>query len=171
MSKRVELQEMDSDTLEERVIHIDRVKKTVKGGQLISFRALVAVGNKDGVVGYAVGKARATPDAIRKAIEKAKKNLIRVSRNGKTLTHQITGKLGGAVVFMRPASRGTGIIAGGPVRPIMELAGIEDVLAKCLGSDSRLNNAGAAFQALKDLFDPEEIATLRGKTVEEITAL
>jgi len=170
MSRKARFEDYEADEFEERVIHIDRVKKTVKGGQIISFRALVAVGNKKGVVGFAVGKARGTPDAIRKGVERAKKSLVQVPLSGTTLPHEVTARVGGATVFMRPASRGTGVIAGGPVRPIVELAGVHDVLAKCLGSESRLNNAAAAFDALRAVRNPEEVAELRGKTTDEVLA-
>jgi len=168
MSKRVRFEELESEEFEERVIHIDRVRKTVKGGQLISFRALVAVGNGRGVVGFAIGKARGTPDAIRKGVERAKRNLIRVPMHDTTVPHEVTAKVGGAVVLLRPASRGTGIIAGGAVRPLAELTGIRDLLSKCLGSSSILNNAAATYEALCALRDPAEVAELRGKELAEI---
>jgi len=168
MSQKVSLSELKDQELEERVIHIDRVKKTVKGGDLISFRALVAVGNKEGVVGVATGKARATPDAIAKGFDKAKKNLWRVPLDGVTIPHQIQRRVGGAIVLMKPASRGTGVIAGGAVRAVVELAGILDILSKCLGSNTAVNNAAAAFECLKGLVDAQRVAELRGRTVEEI---
>ncbi len=168
MSVRVKLSEVADQEFEERVIAIDRVKKTVKGGDLISFRALVAVGNKDGVIGFGMGKARSTPDAIAKGFDKAKKSLYRLPLKGTTIPHVVQRKMGGAVVFMKPASEGTGIIAGGAVRPIVELAGIKDVLSKRLGSTNALNNAKAAMECLIDLMDAHEIADLRGKPVEEI---
>lgn len=170
MRQKVLAEEIDSETLEERVICIDRVKKTVKGGQLISFRVCIAVGNRNGVVGFGIGKARNTPDAIRKAIDHAKKNMIRVPRARVTLPHQVTGKMGGGVVFLKPAAPGTGVIAGGSVRPLVELAGIQDVLSKSLGSSSPLNCAAATFQALCEVRDPRQVAELRGKTLEEIRA-
>lgn len=168
MAEKVRVDEIDPETLEERIICIDRVKKTVKGGQLISFRVCVAVGNKDGVVGFGIGKARNTPDAIRKAIERAKKNLIRVPRNKTTLPHEVTGKVGGGIVFLKPASPGTGVIAGGSVRPLLELAGIEDVLSKSLGSNNPMNTASATYQALCQVRDPRHVAELRGKTLQEL---
>jgi small subunit ribosomal protein S5 len=170
MSVRVKLHELEEQEFEERVIHIDRVKKTVKGGDIVSFRALCVVGNKAGVVGFAIGKARATPDAIAKGFERARKNLYRIPLQGYTIPHEITCRAGGGMVFMKPASRGTGIIAGGAIRPIVEVAGIRDVLSKRLGSDGALNNAQAAFECLKSLMDPEHIAELRGKTPEELMA-
>lgn len=168
MSEKVSLNDLNDQELEERVIHIDRVKKTVKGGDIISFRAIVAVGNKDGVVGFAMGKARATPEAIAKGFEKARKNLWRIPLDGVTIPHQVQQRVGGAVVFMKPASRGTGVIAGGPVRAVVELAGIHDILSKCLGSNTPVNNAAAAFECLKSLVDARKVAELRGRTVEEI---
>lgn len=170
MSVKVRLADIDSSALEERVIDVDRVKKTVKGGDIVSFRALVAVGDQKGVVGFAVGKARATPDAIAKGFERAKKSLFRIPLDGTTIPHAIQRRVGGAVVFMKPASRGTGIIAGGPVRIIAELAGVHDILSKRLGSTNKLNNAKAAFECLKGLMDPEVIAGLRGKPLDEVAA-
>jgi len=168
MSVRVKLNELEDQDFEERVIHIDRVKKTVKGGDIVSFRALVVVGNKKGVVGFAIGKARATPDAIAKGVDRAKKNLWRIPLDGTTIPHQIQTRIGGAIVFMKPASRGTGVIAGGAVRPVLEVAGVHDILSKRLGSNAPLNNAQAAFQCLVDLSDAPAVAELRGKSVEEL---
>jgi small subunit ribosomal protein S5 len=167
MSVRVKLHEIEDVEFEERVIAIDRVKKTVKGGDIISFRALVAVGNRAGIVGFGIGKARTTPDAIAKGFDKAKKSLYRLPLQGTTIPHQIQSRTGGASVFMKPASEGTGIIAGGAVRPIVELAGIKDILSKCLGSTSPLNNAQAAMLCLSSLMDPEHIAALRGKDSDD----
>lgn len=163
MSVRVKLHEIEDTEFEERVIAIDRVKKTVKGGDIISFRALVAIGNRAGIVGFGIGKARTTPDAIAKGFDKARKSLYRLPLQGATIPHQVQCKVGGANVFMKPASEGTGIIAGGAVRPIVELAGIKDILSKCLGATSPLNNAQAAIACLAGLMDPEQIAALRGK--------
>jgi len=154
--------------LEDRVIRVDRVRKTVKGGRIPSSRVVVAVGDGHGRVGLATGKARQAPDAIRKAIDKAKKRMVRVPMNGYTIAHQIIGKVGGAVILLRPASRGTGIIAGGAVRQIIEVAGIRDILSKSLGSSNVLNLAKATFKALQDLRDPREVARRRGKSVEEM---
>ena len=156
--------------LKEKVVSINRVAKVVKGGRRFRFGALVVVGDGAGHVGFGLGKAKEVPEAIRKGVERAKKSLVQVPLNGTTLPHEVTARVGGATVFMRPASRGTGVIAGGPVRPIVELAGVHDVLAKCLGSESRLNNAAAAFGALKAVRNPEEVAELRGKTTDEVLA-
>jgi len=168
MSVKVRWSDVQDQEFEERVIHIDRVKKTVKGGEQVSFRALVAVGNRNGIVGFATGKARATPDAIAKGFERARKNLYRVPLNGMTIPHEVQTRVGGSVVFMKPASRGTGVIAGGSVRPIVELAGIHDILSKQLGSNAPLNNAQAAFKCLVALKDVNHVAELRGKSPEEL---
>lgn len=154
--------------LEDRVVRVDRTRKTVKGGRIPSSRATVVVGDGRGHVGLGVGKARQAPDAIRKAIEAAKKHVIRVPLDGCTIPHEIIGRCGGAKVLLRPASRGTGIIAGGGVRPVMELAGIRDILSKSLGSSNTLNRAKAAFYALCELKDPHQVAKIRGKTVVQM---
>ena len=154
--------------LEDRVIRVDRVRKTVKGGRIPSSRVVVAVGDGRGQVGVGMSKARQAPDAIRKAIEAAKKAMVRVPMDGYTIPHVVIGKVGGARILLRPASRGTGIIAGGAVRQIIELSGIRDILSKSLGSGNVLNLAKAAFEALKSLRDPRDVARLRGKSVEEM---
>ncbi len=153
---------------EDRVLRVDRVRKTVKGGRIPSSRVVVAVGDGRGRVGIAMGKARQAPDAIRKAIERAKKNVIRVPMDGYTIPHEVVGRVGGAVILLKPASRGTGIIAGGAVRQIVELAGIRDILSKSLGSQNVLNRAKACFAALQGLKDCREVARQRGKSVEEM---
>ena len=169
MKQRLDFADFDADSFEERVIHIDRVKKTVKGGQLISFRALVAIGNKAGIIGFGIGKARGTPDAIRKAVDRAKKNLIRVPLIGRTIPHTVVGRYGAGRVLLKPASEGTGLIAGPAVRAICQLAGIGDVLSKSLGSDNILNIAKATMAGLGEIKQPENVARLRGKTLDELS--
>ncbi|MBM3501199.1 MAG: 30S ribosomal protein S5 [Armatimonadetes bacterium] len=155
--------------LEDRVLRVDRVRKTVKGGRIPSSRVMVAVGDGRGRIGIGMGKARQAPDAIRKGIDKAKKTMITVPLDGLTIPHPIHAKVGGAEILLKPASRGTGIIAGGAVRHIVELAGIRDILSKSLGSQNVLNRAKACFAALKLLQDPEDVARRRGKSVREMT--
>jgi small subunit ribosomal protein S5 len=161
-------QSPEEKEFEDRVLRVDRVRKTVKGGRIPSSRVMVAVGDGRGRVGIAMGKARQAPDAIRKAIERAKKRLIRVPLDGYTIPHEVVARQGGAVILLRPASRGTGIIAGGAVRQIVELAGIRDILSKSLGSQNVMNRAKACFRALESLKDPRNVAEVRGKTVEEM---
>jgi len=154
--------------LQERVVEINRVAKVVKGGRRFSFTALVVVGDEKSVVGVGYGKANEVPLAIQKGVERAKKNLFSVPMKGATITHQVTGVYGAGRVFLKPASEGTGVIAGGGVRAVLELAGIRDVLSKSLGSQNPINLVKATITALENLRRPEEVAELRGLTVGEV---
>ena len=154
--------------LQERVIEINRVAKVVKGGRRFSFTALVAVGDEEGVVGIGYGKAREVPLAIQKAVENARKSLIRVPKYGQTLTHKIIGRYGAGHVVLRPASPGTGVIAGGGVRAVLELGGVRDVLTKSIGTQNPLNLVKATMDGLVRLRRPEEVAELRGLTVAQV---
>lgn len=159
----------EADIFEERVVTINRVTKVVKGGRRFRFAALVVVGDKNGHVGFGTGKANEVPDAIKKAIEAAKNNLITVPIiNESTIPHQITGQFGAGKVFLKPATQGTGVIAGGPVRAVLELAGVKDILSKSLGSSTPINMVRATMKGLEELKTAESYAALRGKTVEEI---
>src|SRR3982751_2793644 len=154
--------------LKERVVEINRVAKVVKGGRRFSFTALVVIGDEVDRVGVGYGKAREVPLAIAKAVDDAKKNLFTVPKHGQTITHEILGRSDAARVLLRPASPGTGVIAGGGVRAVLELAGIRDVLAKSLGTTNPINMLKAAVNGLKNLRRPEDVARARGKTVGEI---
>ena len=152
----------------EKVVSLNRVSKTVKGGRVMKFAALMVVGDEKGRVGFGTGKAAEVPEAIRKGIEDAKKNMITVSLSGTTIPHEVIGEFGAGRVLLKPASEGTGIIAGGPVRAVMEAAGIKDIRTKCLRTNNPHNVVAAAFQGLKSMRCPEEVARIRGKSVEEI---
>ena len=153
---------------DERVVNINRVTKVVKGGRRFRFSALVVIGDRKGKVGFGTGKAQEVPDAIKKAIEEAKRNLVKVPMYGTTLPHEITGHFGAGQVFLKPAVGGTGVIAGGPVRAVLELAGVEDILSKNLGSATPINIVRAVFNAIENLRTAEQVARTRGLTVEEI---
>ena len=152
----------------EKLVALNRVSKTVKGGRVMKFAALMVVGDEKGNVGYGTGKAAEVPEAIRKGIEDAKKNMVKISVSGTTIPHEIVGEFGAGRVMLKPAKPGTGIIAGGPVRAVMEAAGIKDIRAKCLRSNNPQNVVAATFEGLKALRTPAEVAKTRGKSVEEI---
>lgn len=160
--------EKTESEFQERVIQIRRVTKVVKGGKRLKFRVVVVVGNALGRVGVGVGKAAEIPNAVRKGIEDAKKQMVEVPLSGTTIPHPVLGKSGAGRVFLKPAVKGTGVIAGGPVRAVLELAGVKDVLSKSLGSNNAVNMAKAVVCALEMLKSPERVARNRGKTVREL---
>ena len=157
-----------TDGLVERLVTVGRVSKVVKGGRIFSFTALTVVGDGNGRVGFGRGKAREVPAAIQKALEAAKRNMITVDLAGTTLQHPITASHGASRVYMQPASEGTGVIAGGAMRAVLEVAGVENVLAKCYGSTNAANVVRATFNGLKEMSSPEKVAAKRGKSVEKI---
>lgn len=165
MNNKIDVSSME---LEERVVTINRVSKTVKGGRIFKFSALVVVGDGNGLVGFGIGKSGEVPDAIRKGIEDAKKNVIKVSLRGTTIPNEITGKFGAGEVLLMPAPKGTGVIAGGPVRAVVETVGIKDIRTKAIRSNNPCNVVRATINGLSQLRSAEEVAAVRGKTVKEI---
>ena len=165
MSKKIDAATLD---LQEKMVALNRVSKTVKGGRIARFTALMVVGDGNGHVGYGLGKAAEVPDAIRKGIEDAKKNMIEVSIKDTTIPHEVIGKFGAGTVLLKPAALGTGIIAGQTVRAVLELAGIKNIRAKSLRSNNKTNVVKATFEGLKQLRTAEEVAAMRGKNVDEV---
>ncbi len=165
MAKRINAAELD---LQEKLVVLNRVSKTVKGGRIARFAAIMIVGDGNGHVGFGLGKAAEVPDAIRKGTEDAKKNMIEVSLNGSTIPHEIIGVYGAGKVLLKPAAPGTGIIAGGAVRDVLELAGIKNIRAKCLRSNNPTNVVKATFEGLKELRTVEEVAATRGISTEQV---
>ena len=161
-------EQFDDDRLKERVIHINRVSKVVKGGRRFSFSALMVVGDEGGNVGVALGKAREVPEAIRKGNERARKSMFKVPMVGGTIPHAVIGRFGAARVVLRPAAPGTGVIAGGPVRAVVESAGLHDILTKCIGTTNKQNVVLATMDALRSLRTAEQIAGDRGMNIDEI---
>lgn len=162
--------EEQDDGLREKMIAVNRVSKTVKGGRILAFAALTVVGDGDGSIGMGTGKSREVPASVSKAMERARKSMIKVPLNNGTIYHQVTGRHGASTVILMPASEGTGVIAGGPMRAVLDAVGIRNVLAKAYGSTNPYNMVRATLNALENLHSPADIAAKRGKTVEELTA-
>ena len=160
--------EREPSEFTEKLVALNRVSKTVKGGRVMKFSALMVVGDGKGKVGFGLGKAAEVPEAIRKGIEDAKKNMVTVTLSGTTIPHEIVGEFGAGRVMLKPAAPGTGIIAGGPVRAVMEATGVKDIRAKCLRSNNPQNVVAATMEGLKALRSPAQVAAMRGKSVEEI---
>ena len=160
--------EREQSEYSEKLVSLNRVSKTVKGGRVMKFAALMVVGDEKGNVGFGTGKAAEVPEAIRKGIEDAKKNMTKISVSGTTIPHEVIGEFGAGRVLLKPAAPGTGIIAGGPVRAVMEAAGVSDIRAKCLRTNNPQNVVAATMEGLKSLRSPAEVARIRGKSVEEI---
>ncbi len=167
MAKRIDASSLEFE-LEEKLVALNRVSKTVKGGRIARFTAIMVVGDKNGHVGYGLGKAAEVPDAIRKGIEDAKKNLIEVSLKGTTIPHEVIGEFGAGKVLIKPAAEGTGIIAGGTVRCVLEMAGIKNIRAKCLRSNNPTNVVKATFEGLRSLRTAEEVAKTRGISAQAL---
>lgn len=163
------VEEQKGPELQEKLVQVNRVAKVVKGGRIFGFTALTVVGDGEGRVGFGRGKAREVPIAIQKAMDAARKNMVNVPLNGTTLQYPVTARHGGSKVYMQPASEGTGIIAGGAMRAVLEVAGIQNVLAKCYGSTNPVNVVRATINGLKAMQSPDDVAAKRGKSVEEIT--
>lgn len=161
-------EESNTEGLQEKLVQVNRVAKTVKGGRIFAFTALTVVGDGNGKVGFGRGKAREVPLAIQKAMEAARRNMIQVDLKGDTIQYATKGRHGASKIFMQPASPGTGVIAGGAMRAVLEIAGVQNVLAKCYGSTNPVNVVRATFNALNDMASPESVAVKRGKAVEEI---
>ena len=168
MAKEIEQQQQQTDGLREKMIAVNRVSKTVKGGRIMSFAALTVVGDGDGAVGMGKGKAREVPVAVQKAMDEARRGMLKINLTNGTLHHAVTGVHGAAKVFIQPASEGTGIIAGGAMRAVLEVAGVHNVLAKAYGSTNPINVVRATIDGLENMNSPEMVAAKRGKSVEEI---
>ena len=168
MSRNQKETENADEGLQEKLVQVNRVAKTVKGGRIFGFTALTVVGDGNGKVGFGRGKAREVPQAIQKAMEAARRNMINVELKGSTIQYPIKANHGASKIYMQPASEGTGVIAGGAMRAVLEIAGVQNVLAKCYGSTNPINVVRATFKALQNMSSPEGVAAKRGKTVEEI---